>query len=133
MGEVLFTEHPLSLETGHFFLPAARAELKSATSLPDAGISDCRVRRVGEAGSNGRESNSCMHTCAQVLHALLIVSHPFWTAFHVLPLDIFSFSQDVVRRPDPGNIVHISGVHQQLLLRMESQPDFSRVMGTYTG
>ena len=28
------------------------AELESATSSSDAGMADCRVRRVGEAGSN---------------------------------------------------------------------------------
>ena len=31
------------------FPPAARAGLKSAMSLPDAGMDDCRVRRVYEA------------------------------------------------------------------------------------
>ena len=45
----------------NFCSPATRAELKSATSLPDAGMAECRVRRVGDAGSDGRESNSCMH------------------------------------------------------------------------
>ena len=48
--------------------PAARAELKSATSLPDAGMVDCRVRRVGEAGSDVRESNSCMHVTRSCTH-----------------------------------------------------------------
>ena len=64
-----------------------------------------------------------MHACDHVLHPLLSVSHPFWAAFHVLPFDIFSIGQDVGRRPDPGHIVHISGVHQQLLRfwGMESQ------------
>ena len=33
---------------------AARAELKFATSLPDAGMADCMVRRVGKTGSNRR-------------------------------------------------------------------------------
>ena len=67
-----------------------------------------------------------MHAYDQVLHALLIVSHPFWATFHVLPLGIFSIGHDVVNRPDPGHIAHISGVHQQLflILEMESQPDF---------
>ena len=37
---------------------AAQSELKSATSLTDAGMADCRVRMVGEAGSDGWESNS---------------------------------------------------------------------------
>ena len=85
----------------------------------------------------GNRTHACMHTCDLVLHALLIVSHPFWTALNVLPLGIFLFGQDVVRRPDPGHIVHISGVHEQLLLvllhRMESRSDFNRLMRTYTG
>ena len=50
----ILTEHPLSQETGQSFFHAAGAELKSAMSLPDADNADCRVRRVGEAGSNGR-------------------------------------------------------------------------------
>ena len=111
----------------NFSYLAARAE--SAMSLPDAGMADCRVQRVGEAGS-GIEP---MHACDQVLHALLIVSHWFWAAFHVLPLGIFSIGQDVVRRPGPGHIAHISGVHQQLLLILEDgEPDFSREMRKYT-
>ena len=60
-----------------------------------------------------------MHACVQVLLVLLIVSHPFWAAIHVLPLGIFSIGQDVVSRPDPGHIAHISGVHQQLFLILE--------------
>ena len=59
-----------SLETGQCFLPAACAELKSATSLPDAGMGDCRVWRVGEAGSNARESNSCMYVTRSCTHCL---------------------------------------------------------------
>ena len=39
----------------------------------------------------------------------------------MLPLGIVSIGQDVVRRPDPGHIVHISGVHQQLLLILEDR------------
>ena len=50
----ILIDHPLSQETGQFPPPAAPAELKSATSLSDAGMADCRVRRVGEAGSNWR-------------------------------------------------------------------------------
>ena len=75
-----------------------------------------------------------MHAWDPVLHALLIVSDPFWAALHVLHLGIFSFSQDVVSRPDPDHIVYISGVHQQLLLILEDgeSADFSRVMRTYT-
>ena len=60
-----------------------------------------------------------MHACDQVLHALLIVSHPFLAAFHMLPLGIVLIGHDVVGRPDPGHIVHVSGVHQQLLLILE--------------
>ena len=76
-----------------------------------------------------------MHACDQGLHALLIVSHHFWAALHVLPFGMFSICQDVVRRPGPGHIVQISGVHQQLLLILEDgeSADFSRVMRTYTG
>ena len=63
-GDIL-TEHPRSQKTGKF---AARAELKAATSLSDAGMADCRVRRVDEAGSNRRESNSCMHVTRYCTH-----------------------------------------------------------------
>ena len=52
----------------NFSLPAARAELKSATSLPDAGMAGCRMRRMVEDGSNGRESNSCMHVTTSCTH-----------------------------------------------------------------
>ena len=60
-----------------------------------------------------------LHAGDKVLHALLIFSHPFWAAFYVLPLRIFSIGQNVVSRLDPGHIVHISEVHQQLLLILE--------------
>ena len=36
-----------------FSSSAASTELKSAMSSPEAGIADCMVRRVGDAGSNG--------------------------------------------------------------------------------
>ena len=39
----------------NFSSPTAWAELKSAMSVSEAGMADCRVRRVGEAGSNGNE------------------------------------------------------------------------------
>jgi len=52
----------------------------------------------------------------QVLYTLLILSHPFWAAFDVLSLGLFSILQGIMSRPDLGNIVHISRVHQQLLL-----------------
>ena len=74
---------------------------------------------MGEAGSNGIESNPCMHACNQVLHVLLIFSHPFRAAFRVLPFGFFSVGQGVVSRSDLSHIVHISGVHQQLLLILE--------------
>ena len=45
----------------NLFSPAAWAELKSTMRLSEAGMADCRVRRVGDAGSNGKESNSFMH------------------------------------------------------------------------
>ena len=116
----IVTEHPLSQETGKFSSPAARAELKSTTSLPDAGMVDCWVRRVGEAGSNGG-SRTCLHvnggsqTC---LHVTRYCTH--YSSFRirfgpysiVLPFGIFSIGHDVVCRPDPDQVVHISGVHQ---------------------
>jgi len=64
----ILTEHPLSQETGQCFFPAAGAELKSATSVADAGIADCRVRRIAEAGSNGRYSNDCMYVTRSCTH-----------------------------------------------------------------
>lgn len=65
-----------------------------------------------------------MNACNQVLHALLIFSHPFWATFHVLTLGFFSVGQGVVSHPDLGHIVNISGVHQQLLLILILLPLF---------
>ena len=105
MEEGILTEHRSLKKLVNVSTPAAGAELKSAPSLPDAGIADCRVRRVGKAESNGRYSNSCMHVTTS---CTLILSHPFWAAFYVLPICIFSIDQVVVSHSDPGYIVHIT-------------------------
>ena len=39
----------------------------------------------------------------------------------MLPLGIFSIGQNLLNRPDPCHIVHISGVHHQLLLILEDE------------
>ena len=62
-----------------------------------------------------------MHACDQFRHALLIFSHPFWTAFHVLPLGFLLVGQGAKSRLDTVHIVHISGVHKQLLFISEDE------------
>ena len=41
--------------------PSCLAFLKSRMSSGVAGIADCKVRRAGDAGSNGKQSNSLKH------------------------------------------------------------------------
>ena len=57
-----------------------------------------------------------MPACNEVLHTLLIFSHPFCATFLVLHLGSFSVGQGIVSCPDQCHIVHISRVHKQLLL-----------------
>ena len=61
----------------NFISPAARAELKSVMSTSVAGMANCSVWRMGDAGSNGKQSNSCMHATigpARTAHRLASVS-----------------------------------------------------------
>ena len=65
-----------------FSFSTACAELKSVMRSPEAGIADCRLRRVREAGSNGQESNYNWQVTRSCAHcSLLIFSHMFWTIF----------------------------------------------------
>ena len=41
--------------------PSCLAFLKSRMSSGVAGIADCKVHRAGDAGSNGKQSNSLKH------------------------------------------------------------------------
>ena len=59
MDGCILTEHTLSQGAGQRLLSGAGPELKSVTSSSDAGMADYRTRWVDEAGSNGKESNSC--------------------------------------------------------------------------
>ena len=59
-----------------------------------------------------------MHACDQVLHALLIFSHPFWAAFHVLPLGFFSVGAARIW----ATLLECTSSCFSLC-RMESQPD----------
>ena len=56
--ETDFLEKTLSCRKMINFSPAASVEWKSAVSLSEAGMADCRVQRTSENGLNGKESNS---------------------------------------------------------------------------
>ena len=58
MNRGVLAEDPSFKEFVSFSFSAAWAELKSAMRSPEAGIADCRVQRVSEAESNGKESKS---------------------------------------------------------------------------
>ena len=60
--------HPFLKKRVYLFLPSAWVELKLATSSLEAGIPDCRVRRVGESGSKGYASNSCKQATTSCTH-----------------------------------------------------------------
>ena len=60
MGEVFVLNTRSRKKLVNVSSPAAGAELKFATSLPDAGIADCRVRRVGRVE---REVFEFLHAC----------------------------------------------------------------------
>ena len=53
MNRGVLAEDPSFKEFVSFSSSAVWAELKSAMRSPEAGIADCRVHRVSEAGSNG--------------------------------------------------------------------------------
>jgi len=95
----------------NFSFPDARAELMSAMSSLEAGMADCNVRSMGEIGSNGKESNSCMHATRSCRHCSSSLIHLGKHSTCFL-FRWFSVCQSVVNCPDLGYIVHISGMHQ---------------------
>jgi len=83
-------------------------------------MADCRVRRTGEDGLNGNESNSekqmtrsCTHCSSSCIHLEL---HSAWFI-----LEFFSICQGIVSCSDSGLLVHISAVNQEVLFILENR------------
>ena len=74
-------------------------------------MADCRVRRVGEARSNRKESNSYMQATRSCTHcsSSRILFGPHSVCFLFC---LFSVCKGIVSRSDLGHTIDISGVHK---------------------